>query len=201
MPAVVRPDRTAAVDNVGVGSRRAPAAAEEGGRHRGDRLPFATVAVGTSAGGVDALLRLFGALPPVTGCAFVVVIHLSPDRDSALTALLLGATLLSRRPSWPAGGSATCSSPMMWRNSSRLCSACVRRRRSARRWSGSPSAAAGRAGSRPLRCRAATTPAPPVSSARWSISMPRSRPSRRCARPRAARTSSWRCWATSCAIR
>ncbi|MEO8040911.1 MAG: CheR family methyltransferase, partial [Betaproteobacteria bacterium] len=51
-------------------------------------LQFPTVAVGASAGGVEALRRLFAAMPADSGCAFVVVTHLSPDRESMLSALI-----------------------------------------------------------------------------------------------------------------
>jgi len=57
-------------------------------------LPFPTVAIGASAGGVDALRRLFAAMPADTGCAFVVVMHLDPQRDSMLAPLLGRATTM-----------------------------------------------------------------------------------------------------------
>src|SRR5205814_10443720 len=47
-------------------------------------LAFPTVAIGASAGGVEALQRLFGAMPVDSGCAFVVVMHLAPERESML---------------------------------------------------------------------------------------------------------------------
>ncbi|MDR5763084.1 MULTISPECIES: chemotaxis protein CheB [unclassified Caballeronia] len=43
---------------------------------------FAVVGVGASAGGVQALLRLFESAPPSPDVAFVVVLHLSPDHAS-----------------------------------------------------------------------------------------------------------------------
>jgi two-component system CheB/CheR fusion protein len=55
-------------------------------------LPFPTVAIGASAGGVDALQRLFHAMPPKPGCAFMVVMHLDPARPSMLASLLSRAT-------------------------------------------------------------------------------------------------------------
>src|SRR5688572_12192691 len=42
------------------------------------------VGVGASAGGLDALEQLFGAMPEDTGMAFVVVQHLSPDFKSVM---------------------------------------------------------------------------------------------------------------------
>ena len=46
------------------------------------------VAIGASAGGLDALERLFSSLPPDTGAAFVVIQHLAPDHKSMMDNLL-----------------------------------------------------------------------------------------------------------------
>src|SRR4051812_16998820 len=50
------------------------------------------VAIGASAGGIQALQALFGALPDRTGAVFVVVIHLDPSRRSELPAVLAQRT-------------------------------------------------------------------------------------------------------------
>src|SRR5215469_9981903 len=50
------------------------------------------VTIGASAGGVTALQRFFDALPEQTGAAFVVVVHLDPDRRSELPQILAGRT-------------------------------------------------------------------------------------------------------------
>ncbi|MBK5931317.1 chemotaxis protein CheB [Halochromatium salexigens] len=50
-------------------------------------LPY-VVAVGASAGGLDALERFFQSLPVQTGAAFVVIQHLSPDHKSMMGNLL-----------------------------------------------------------------------------------------------------------------
>lgn len=50
-------------------------------------LPY-VVAVGASAGGLDALERFFQSLPERTGAAFVVIQHLSPDHKSMMGNLL-----------------------------------------------------------------------------------------------------------------
>src|SRR5215831_6383352 len=50
------------------------------------------VTIGASAGGVTALQRFFEALPEQTGAAFVVVVHLDPDRRSELPQILAGRT-------------------------------------------------------------------------------------------------------------
>ena len=50
------------------------------------------VGVGASAGGVQALQALFGALPDHTGAAFVVVVHLDPQHQSDLPNILAART-------------------------------------------------------------------------------------------------------------
>ena len=50
--------------------------------------PTHVVGVGASAGGLEALERLFRAVPPDTGMAYVVVQHLSPDFKSLMPELL-----------------------------------------------------------------------------------------------------------------
>jgi two-component system, chemotaxis family, CheB/CheR fusion protein len=56
-------------------------------------LAFPTVAVGASAGGLEALSRFFAATPADSGCAYVVMIHLAPDRESMLVPLLQRVTV------------------------------------------------------------------------------------------------------------
>ncbi len=50
--------------------------------------PGRVVGVGASAGGLESLEQLFGALPPDTGMAFIVVQHLSPDFRSLMDELI-----------------------------------------------------------------------------------------------------------------
>jgi two-component system CheB/CheR fusion protein len=49
---------------------------------------FFVVGIGASAGGLDALKRFFHGIPAGSGCAFVVVLHLEPARESTLADLL-----------------------------------------------------------------------------------------------------------------
>lgn len=49
---------------------------------------FPVVGIGASAGGVQALIRFFGHMPERPGMAFVVVMHLSPEHESALAEIL-----------------------------------------------------------------------------------------------------------------
>jgi two-component system CheB/CheR fusion protein len=50
------------------------------------------VGIGASAGGLEALERLFDQMPEKTGCAFIVVQHLSPDFKSVLDELIARRT-------------------------------------------------------------------------------------------------------------
>lgn len=50
------------------------------------------VGIGASAGGVQALQALFGALPEKTGAAFVVVVHLDPNQRSEMASILAQRT-------------------------------------------------------------------------------------------------------------
>lgn len=53
----------------------------------GDALPF-LVGIGASAGGLDALERVFRNMPVNLGAAFVVIQHLSPDHPSMMAELM-----------------------------------------------------------------------------------------------------------------
>jgi two-component system, chemotaxis family, CheB/CheR fusion protein len=56
---------------------------------------FPIVGIGSSAGGLDALQKLFGTMPPESGFAFVVVAHLDPTHESQLAALIARCTTIS----------------------------------------------------------------------------------------------------------
>ena len=53
---------------------------------------FPVVAIGASAGGLDACRKLLDALPAVNGMAFIIVQHLDPSHDSMMVDLLAGHT-------------------------------------------------------------------------------------------------------------
>ncbi len=53
-----------------------------------DFSALTVVGIGASAGGLEAVSELLGALPPVTGMAFVVVQHLDPRHESLLAEIL-----------------------------------------------------------------------------------------------------------------
>ncbi len=61
---------------------------ENNGREAEDREPLLVVGIGASAGGLEALQRLFDAMPTNSGMAFVVIQHLSPDFHSMMDELL-----------------------------------------------------------------------------------------------------------------
>ncbi len=60
-----------------------------------DRGDFPVVAIGASAGGLDACRRLLHAMPADTGMAFILVQHLDPNHESMLVDLLSGATTMT----------------------------------------------------------------------------------------------------------
>lgn len=53
-----------------------------------EKPPFIVVAIGASAGGLEAITLLLKNLSPETGMAFIYVQHLSPDHKSLLTSIL-----------------------------------------------------------------------------------------------------------------
>jgi two-component system, chemotaxis family, CheB/CheR fusion protein len=56
--------------------------------------PFPIVAIGASAGGLEALEQFFSHLPAGSGLAFVVIQHLDPDHKAMLPELLQRATAM-----------------------------------------------------------------------------------------------------------
>jgi two-component system, chemotaxis family, CheB/CheR fusion protein len=53
-----------------------------------DRDRISVVGIGASAGGIDAFRRFFEHMPADSGLAFVVILHLPPDRKSLLADIL-----------------------------------------------------------------------------------------------------------------
>jgi two-component system CheB/CheR fusion protein len=60
----------------------------------GPSLPFPTVAVGASAGGLEAITGLLEAVPADPGLAFLIVLHLDPHSRSELSSILARNTRL-----------------------------------------------------------------------------------------------------------
>lgn len=52
------------------------------------------VAIGASAGGIQALQNLFSALPPTLGAAIVVIVHLDPGHASELASIIQLRTVM-----------------------------------------------------------------------------------------------------------
>lgn len=70
-------------------------------RSPGTTTPVPVVGIGASAGGLEAFTRLLKHLPLDTGLGFVLVQHLDPQHDSALTSLLARATAMPVREVTP----------------------------------------------------------------------------------------------------
>ncbi len=64
-------------------------------RQARDGHEFSVVAIGASAGGLDAFTRLFRQLPADTGMAFVVIQHLAPQHESMLAPILSRTTKMA----------------------------------------------------------------------------------------------------------
>jgi two-component system, chemotaxis family, CheB/CheR fusion protein len=58
-------------------------------------IDFPVVAIGASAGGLDAMRTLFAALPAASGMAFIAVLHLDPIHPSKLVELLSAYTAMT----------------------------------------------------------------------------------------------------------
>jgi hypothetical protein len=59
-----------------------------------DTKDFFIVGIGASAGGIKALKEFFEHVPPDSGMAYVVILHLSPEHESHLAAILQTSTTL-----------------------------------------------------------------------------------------------------------
>ena len=68
--------------------------AAKNGNQQDDEKNFLVVGLGASAGGVKALQEFFATMPPASGMAFVVVLHLSPDHKSSLPEIIGAGTAM-----------------------------------------------------------------------------------------------------------
>lgn len=59
------------------------------------RLSFPVVGLGASAGGLEACIDFFKAMPADSGMAFVLIQHLPPERESMVTAILAKHTAMT----------------------------------------------------------------------------------------------------------
>ena len=79
--------------------------------------PLFVVGIGASAGGLEALVELLGAVP-ATGMAFIVVQHLDPKHESLLPEILtkkttMAVSLATREGRW---SPTTCTSSLRMRS-------------------------------------------------------------------------------------
>src|SRR3978361_2341463 len=56
--------------------------------------PLSVVGIGASAGGIEAFRHFFEKMPPDSGLAFVVVLHLAAGRRSMLPEILARSTTM-----------------------------------------------------------------------------------------------------------
>src|SRR6266853_3374339 len=79
--AAERPDRAREAAAAGREESVAPE-----GQPQGPNFPI--VAIGASAGGLDAFKRFMAAMPPDSGIAFALIPHLDPNHESLMVELL-----------------------------------------------------------------------------------------------------------------
>ena len=96
----------------------------------GARKVPVVVAIGASAGGVQALQNLFSGIPQDTGAAFIVVVHLDPQHRSELSAIVAARTAFLADRSWRSAGARAQPAPWSWRRRPPLGDAGGWRRRS-----------------------------------------------------------------------
>lgn len=72
--------------HAGKAERRPASAATKPGSTAQSSVPV--VAIGASAGGLEAMMQLLDAMPADTGMAFLVVQHLDPHHPSQMAELL-----------------------------------------------------------------------------------------------------------------
>src|SRR3954462_6868568 len=82
------------MDSQGEDQGEAAEAAESCGNESRNSHPCPGVAIGASAGGLDAFRELFRRMPADTGFAFVLIQHLSPRHETLIPELLAPLTPL-----------------------------------------------------------------------------------------------------------
>lgn len=85
------PREQGAAGRAGAG-KEAASAINQGDTAEGAAIPV--IGIGASAGGIEALSQFFNAMPADCGCAFVVVLHLDPKRESELAHVLSAHTTM-----------------------------------------------------------------------------------------------------------
>lgn len=72
--------------------RRSPNVPQNQPHRQMSDLTFPVVGIGASAGGLQALLTFFEQMPANSGMAFVIIMHLSPDHESAADSIIQAVT-------------------------------------------------------------------------------------------------------------
>ncbi len=93
-PVLKKPVKNVANKNSGVSKSPAVKNVQGNGREKRRSKPFPIVAIGASAGGLEAITELLKNLPPDTGMAYVYIQHLDPTHKSMLTEILSRATTM-----------------------------------------------------------------------------------------------------------
>src|SRR6202046_635920 len=78
--------------------KQSPPKAESGpraGAGSASSQRFPIVGIGASAGGLEAVTSMFKELSPALGMAYVLVLHLDPVRESAVTEIMARATRMA----------------------------------------------------------------------------------------------------------
>ena len=86
-----RPDKPGNRSRRDLKAKPGDAAMQEAADRVSDKT-IPVVGIGASAGGIEALSSFFDAMPADSGCAFVVVLHLDPKRESEMARILRAHT-------------------------------------------------------------------------------------------------------------
>ena len=86
-----RPDKPGNRSRRDLKAKPGDAAMQEAADRVSDKA-IPVVGIGASAGGIEALSSFFDAMPADSGCAFVVVLHLDPKRESEMARILRAHT-------------------------------------------------------------------------------------------------------------
>ncbi|MCA1776816.1 MAG: PAS domain-containing protein [Loktanella sp.] len=91
-PKSTQPDQKGSKQTGSQSKRNRPQKTEDDSTKDSASVPV--IGIGASAGGIEALSGFFDAMPSDGGCAFVVVLHLDPNRESELAHILSNHTTM-----------------------------------------------------------------------------------------------------------
>jgi two-component system CheB/CheR fusion protein len=89
-----RTSRSVTTRKVGTPTQDGDERSSRAGNDTTKPLAMPIVGIGASAGGIEALSAFFDAMPPDSGCAFVVVLHLDPKHESEMAHILSARTAM-----------------------------------------------------------------------------------------------------------